>query len=122
MSGGGGEFETPPSPPSYSPQASDNEEDGENVSVSSDDSGGPGWWTNEQLQQREEEREARCIYLANKAHIELIHALPEDIRPTLDSVLAYTEWVSLGDWHLFESDVHALTRIVWNFKKPQDNY
>ena len=121
MSGGGGEFETPPSSPSYSPQASDNEEDEGNASVASDDSGGPGWWTDEQLQQREEEREARCIYLANKAHIELIHALPEDIRPTLDSVLAYTEWVSLGDWHLFESDVHALARIVENFLVSQEN-
>ena len=118
MSAGGGEFETPPPSPNYSPQPSD-DEDEEDMGVVDDDSGGPGWWMNEQLQQREEEREARCVYLANKAHIELIHALPEDIRPTLDSVLAYTEWVSLGDWHLFESDVHALARIVENFLLPQ---
>ena len=85
------------------------------MSVADDDSGGPGWWTNEQLQQREEEREARCIYLANKAHIELMSALPEDIRPTLETVLGYTEWISLSNWHLFGSDVDALTRIVWNF-------
>ena len=80
-----------------------------------------GWWENEEIVQKERERFERCIYLANKAHIELIHALPEDIRPTLDSVLAYTEWVSLGDWHLFESDVHALARIVENFLVPQEN-
>ena len=109
----GGEFETPPSSPNYSPQPSDNEED--------DDSGGPGWWTNEQLQQREEEREARVIYLANKAHIDLIHALPEDICPTLNSVLEYTEWVSLGDWHLVESDVHVQMRIVEHFLVSQEN-
>ena len=91
------------------------------MSVASDDSGGPGWWTDEALAQREQEREARCIYLANKAHIELIHALPEDIRPTLETVLGYTEYISLGDWHLFESDVHALARIVENFLMPQGN-
>ena len=95
----GGEFETPPASPSYSPQPSDDEEDGENTSVASDDSGGPGWWTDEALAQREREREERCIYLANRAHIELMHALPEDICPTLNDVLEYTEWISLGDWH-----------------------
>ena len=108
MSGGGEEFETPPTSPSYSPQPSDDEED----------SGEPGWWTDEALAQREQEREERCIYLANKAHIDLIHALPEDICPTLTAVLEYTEWLSLGDWHLFESDVHALARIVENFLVP----
>ena len=121
MPGGGGEFETPPSSPSYSPQPSDDEEDEENMSVASDDSGGPGWWTDEALAQREQEREARCIYLDNKAHIELMSALPEDIRPTLETVLGYTEWISLGDWHLFESDVHALARIVENFLVSQEN-
>ena len=121
MSGGGEEFETPPASPSYSPQPSDSEEDEEDMDVANDVPDETEWWTDEQLQQREEEREARCVYLANKAHIELIHALPEDIRPTLDSVLEYTEWVSLGDWHLFESDVHALARIVENFLMSQNN-
>ena len=79
------------------------------------------WWMDEELVQREREREERCIYLANKAHIELMSALPKDICPTLGDVLEYTEYVSTGDWYLFESDVHALTRIVWNFKQPQDN-
>ena len=91
------------------------------MSVASDDSGGPGWWTDEALAQREQEREARCIYLANKAHIDLMSALPEDICPTLETVLGYTEYVSLGDWHLFESDVHAHARIVENFLMPQEN-
>ena len=91
------------------------------MSVASDDSGGPGWWTDEALAQREQEREARCIYLANKAHIDLMSALPEDICPTLNAVLEYTEWISLGDWHLFESDVHAQARIVENFLVPQGN-
>ena len=80
-----------------------------------------GWWENEEIVQKERERFERCIYLANKAHIELIHALPEDIRPTLDSVLAYTEWVSLGDWHLVESDVHVQARIVEHFLVSQEN-
>ena len=115
MSGGGEEFETPPASPSYSPQPSDDEEDEENMSVASDDSGGPGWWTDEALAQREQEREARCIYLANKAHIDLMSALPEDICPTLDSVLEFTEWISLSNWHLFGSDVDALTRIMVRF-------
>ena len=85
------------------------------MSVASDDSGGPGWWTEEPFEQREREREERCIYLANKAHIDLMSALPEDICPTLETVLGYTEWISLSNWHLFGSDVDALTRIVWNF-------
>ena len=121
MSGGGEEFETPPASPSYSPQPSDSEEGEEDMSVASDNSGGPGWWTDEALAQRERERVERCIYLANAAHKELESVLPEDICPTLETVLGYTEYVSLGDWHLFESDVHALARIVWNFKQPQDN-
>ena len=107
MSSGGGEFETPPSSPNYSPHPSDDEED--------DDSGGPGLWTEEELLQREEERQGRVVYLANKAHIDLIHALPEDNCPTLDSVLEFTEWISLSNWHLFGSDVDALTRIMVRF-------
>ena len=75
----------------------------------------------EALAQREQEREARCIYLDNKAHIDLMSALPEDICPTLETVLGYTEWISLSNWHLFGSDVDALTRIVWNFMQPQNN-
>ena len=47
--------------------------------------------------------------------------LPEDICPTLETVLGYTEFVSLGNWHLFESDVHAHARIVENFLLPQGN-
>ena len=102
---GGGEFENPP----------------EDMDVDNDVPDEIGWWEDEEVVQKERERFERCIYLANEAHIELIHALPEDIRPTLDSVLAYTEWVSLGDWHLFESDVHALARIVENFLVSQEN-
>ena len=104
---GGEEFETPPPSPSYSPHPSDDEED--------NDSGGPGLWTEEELLQREEERQGRVVYLANKAHIDLIHALPEDNCPTLDSVLEFTEWISLSNWHLFGSDVDALTRIMVRF-------
>ena len=118
MSGGGGEFETPPPSPNYSPQPSDDEGDEENTSVASD---GPGWWEQEPFEQRELERQERCIYLANRAHIELIHALPEDICPTLTAVLEYTEWVSLGDWHLVESDVHVQARIVEHFLVSQEN-
>ena len=118
MSAGGEEFETPPPSPNYSPQPSDDEEDEENASVASD---GPGWWEQEPFEQREIERQERCIYLANRAHIELIHALPEDICPTLTAVLEYTEWISLGDWHLFESDVHAQARIVEHFLVSQEN-
>ena len=121
MSGGGEEFETPPASPSYSPQPSDSEEDGEDMSVASDNSGGPGWWTDEALAQREQERVERCIYLANAAHKELESVLPEDICPTLETVLGYTEYVSLGNWHLFESDVHAHARIVEKFLTPQGN-
>ena len=112
MSGGGEEFETPPASPSYSPQPSDSEEDEEDMSVASDGPDEIGWWANEEIEQREQERVGRCIYLANAAHKELESALPEDICPTLETVLGYTEYVSLGDWHLFESDVHALARIV----------
>ena len=32
-----------------------------------------------------------------------------------------SEYVSLGNWHLFESDVHAHARIVENFLLPQGN-
>ena len=120
----GGEFETPPASPSYSPQPSDDEEDGENTSVASDDSGGPGWWTDEAITQREREREDRVIHLANKAHIDLMSVLTEDNYPTLDAVLEYTEWVSLSNWPLFGSDVDALNRIMWNFvdrARSQDN-
>ena len=74
-----------------------------------------GWWENEEVEQREQERVGRCIYLANAAHKELESVLPEDTCPTLDSVLAFTEWVSLSNWHLFGSDVDALTRIIVNF-------
>jgi len=121
MSAGGGEFETPPPSPNYSPQPSDDEDE------ESDDQGGImgtwvqgiGWWQpGGEIEQRESERQERCIRLANQAHIDLIHALPEDICPTLTAVLEYTEWLSLGDWHLFESDVHALARIVENFLVP----
>ena len=94
------------------------------MSVASDDSGGPGWWTDEALTQREREREDRVIYLANKAHIDLMSALTEGNYPTLDEVLEYTEWVSLSNWPLFGSDVDALNRIVWNFvdrARSQDN-
>ena len=115
MSGGGEEFETPPASPSYSPQPSDSEEDGEDMSVASDNSGGPGWWTDEMLAQREQERVERCIYLANAAHKELESVLPEDICPTLETVLGYTStsrWVTgiylramctltLGSWRNF---------------------
>ena len=125
---GGGEFETPPPSPNYSPQPSD-DEDEENISVAGDDQGGVmGWWAygtgwqaDDEIEQRELERQERCIRLANQAHIDLIHALPEDICPTLTAVLEYTEWISLGDWHLFESDVHAQARIVENFLVPQEN-
>ena len=121
MSAGGEEFETPPPSPNYSPQPSDDEDE------ESDDQGGImgtwvqgiGWWQpGGEIEQRESERQERCIRLANQAHIDLIHALPEDICPTLTAVLEYTEWLSLGDWHLFESDVHALARIVENFLVP----
>ena len=117
MSAGGGEFETPPQSPSYSPQPSD-DEDEENYSVDGD---GLRWWEREPFEQRELERQERCIRLANQAHIDLIHALPEDICPTLTAVLEYTEWISLGDWHLFESDVHAQARIVEHFLVSQEN-
>ena len=125
----GGEFETPPPSPNYSPQPSDDEEDGENTSVAGDDQGGVmGWWAygtgwqaDDEIEQRELERQERCIRLANQAHIDLIHALPEDICPTLTAVLEYTEWISLGDWHLFESDVHAQARIVEHFLVSQEN-
>ena len=63
----------------------------------------------------------RCIYLANAAHKELESALPEDICPTLETVLWYTEYVSLGDWHLLEIDVHFYERIMENFLLPQGN-
>ena len=115
---GGGEFETPPPSPNYSPQPSDDEGDEENASVASD---GPGWWEQEPFEQREIERQERCIYLANRAHIELIHALPEDICPTLTAVLEYTEWVSLGEWHLVESDEHVQMRIVEHFRLGSQN-
>ena len=120
MSAGGGEFETPPPSPNYSPQPSD-DEDEENISVAGDDQDGIGWWADDEIEQRELERQERCIRLANQAHIDLIHALPEDICPTLTAVLEYTEWISLGDWHLFESDVHAQARIVEHFLVSQEN-
>ena len=60
----------------------------------------------------------RCIYLANEAHKELESALPEDICPTLETVLWYTEYVSLGGWHLLEIDVHFYERIMENFPVP----
>ena len=107
MSAGGGEFETPPPSPSYSPQPSDDEDD--------DDSSGPGLWGEEELRRREEERQERCIFIANQAHVELIHALPGDICPTLETVLQYAEYVSLGDWRLLEVDQHCYERIVENF-------
>ena len=120
MSGGGeAQFESPPTSPSYSPQPSSDSEEDEDVA--NDDAGGPGWWTDEALAQRERERVERCIYLANAAHKELESVLPEDICPTLETVLGYTEFVSLGNWHLFESDVHAHARIVENFLLPQGN-
>ena len=124
MSAGGGEFETPPPSPSYSPQPSDDEDE-----ESDDDQGGimgswiqgTGWQVDDGIEQRELERQERCIRLANQAHIDLIHALPGDICPTLTAVLEYTEWLSLGSWHLFEADVHALARIMEHFLVPQEN-
>ena len=120
MSGGGeAQFESPPASPSYSPQPSSDSEEDEDVA--NDDAGEVGWWTDEALAQREQERAERCLYLANAAHKELERALPEDICPTLETVLQYTEFVSLGNWHLFESDVHAYERIVKHFLLPQGN-
>ena len=78
-----------------------------------------GWWANEEIEQREQERVGRCIYLANAAHKELESALPEDICPTLETALGYTEYVSLGGWHLLEIDVHFYERIMENFLLPQ---
>ena len=115
MSGGGEEFETPPASPSYSPQPSDSEEDEEDMDVANDVPDEIGWWENEEIVQKERERFERCIYLADKAHIELIHALPWDMRPTLETVLQYAEYVSLGCWHLLEVDQHFYERIVENF-------
>ena len=80
-----------------------------------------GWWENEEIVQREQERFERCIYLANAAHKELESALPEDVCPTLETVLGYTEYVSLGGWHLLEIDVHFYERIMENFLLPQGN-
>ena len=120
MSGGGeAKFESPPASPSYSPQPSSDSEEDEDVA--NDDADEVGWWTDEALAQRERERVERCIYLANTAHKELESVLPEDICPTLETVLGYTEYFSLGNWHLFESDVHAHARIVENFLLPQGN-
>ena len=121
MSGGGEEFETPPASPSYSPQPSDSEEDEEDMDVANDDAGEVGWWADEAFTQREQERAERCLRLAAAAHKELERALPEDICPTLETVLQYTEFVSLGNWHLFESDVLAHARIVENSLLPQGN-
>ena len=120
MSGGGeAQFESPPASPSYSPQpSSDSEEDEE---VANADAGEVGWWADEAFTQREQERAEHCLRLAAAAHKELERALPEDICPTLETVLQYTEFVSLGNWHLFESDVHAHARIVENFLLPQGN-
>jgi len=95
----------PPAAPHHRPTAPHND----------DDSGGPGLWTEEELRRREEERQERCIFIANQAHIELIHALPGDICPTLETVLQYAEYVSLGDWRLLEVDQHFYERIVENF-------
>ena len=114
MSAGGEEFETPPPSPNYSPQPSD-DEDEENISVAGDDQDGIGWWADDEIEQRELERQERCIRLANQAHIDLIHALPGDICPTLETVLQYAEYVSLGGWHLLEVDQHFYERIVENF-------
>ena len=114
MSAGKRKFEASPSSPNYSPQSSD-DEDGENYSVDGD---GLRWWEREPLKQRELERQERCIRLADKAHIELIHALPKDICPTLETVLQYTEYVSLGGWYLLEIDLHFYIRIMENFLVP----
>ena len=120
MSGGGeAQFESPPASPSYSPQPSSDSEEDEDVA--NDDAGEVGWWADEAFTQREQERAERCLRLAAAAHKELESALPEDICPTLETVLQYTEFVSLGNWHLFESDVHAHARIVENFLLPQGN-
>ena len=96
-------------------------EDEEDMDVASDDQDGIGWWADEAIEQRELERVERCLRLAAAAHKELESVLPEDICPTFETVLGYTEFVSLGDWHLFESDVHAHARIVENFLLPQGN-
>ena len=96
---GGGEFENPP----------------EDMDVDNDVPDKIGWWENEEIVQKERKRFERCIYLANEAHIELIDALPEYIRPTLETVLQYTEYVSLGGWYLLEIDVHFYERIMENF-------
>ena len=99
---GGGEFENPP----------------EDMDVDNVVPNEIGWWENEEIVQKERKRFERCIYLANEAHIELINALPEDIRPTLETVLQYTEYVSLGGWYLLEIDVHFYERIMENFLVP----
>ena len=91
------------------------------MDVANDDQDGIGWWADDEIEQRELERQERCIRLASQAHIDLIHALPGDICPTLTAVLEYTEWLSLGSWHLFEADVHALARIMEHFLVPQEN-
>ena len=106
-------FETPPPSPSYSPQPSDDEDEED-----SDGQGGVAWWEDEEIKRKEEERQERCIFIANQAHIELIHALPGDICPTLETVLQYAEYVSLGCWHLLEVDQHFYERIVENFLVP----
>ena len=106
-------FETPPPSPSYSPQPSDDEDEED-----SDGQGGVAWWEDEEIKRKEEERQERCIFIANQAHIELIHALPWDMRPTLETVLQYAEYVSLGCWHLLEVDQHFYERIVENFLVP----
>ena len=85
------------------------------MDVADDDAGEVGWWADEAFTQREQERAERCLRLAAAAHKELESALPGADCPTLEAVLQYTEFVSLGNWALFESDVHAHGRIMENF-------
>ena len=116
MSGGGeAQYDSPPASPSYSPQPSSDSEEDEDVA---DNAGGVEWWADEAYTQRERERAERCLRLAAAAHKELESALPADC-PTLEVVLQYTEYVSLGSWALFEVDAHAHERIMRHFLPPQ---
>ena len=97
-------------------QAATGSEEDEDVA---DNAGGVEWWADEAYTQRERERAERCLRLAAAAHNELESALPEADCPTLEVVLQYTEYISLGSWVLFEVDVHAHERIMRHFLPPQ---
>ena len=117
MSGGGeAQYDSPPASPSYSPQPSSDSEEDEDAA---DNAGWVEWWADEVYTQREQERTERCLRLAAAAHNELESALPEADCPTLEVVLQYTEYISLGSWDLFEVDAHAHERIMRHFLPPQ---